>query len=323
MNTIASRSSPAAVTRVLLIAGAQRSGSTLLDRVIGSHEGFCSVGEAHVIWEGSFEQNHLCGCGVPFRECVFWGEVSRRAFGVDIDQFDRATAIRLKNTVSRIRYVPLLALSRRPRRYQSALLAYSELIERLYTAIQEVSGARVIVDSSKSPAHGLILSRLPNIEVHVVHLVRDPRAVAFSWQRQRRNPEIHWKAEDMPIDRAWRSAARWLVQNAPTELLSTSAASYVRLRYEDFLADPNAALSKILSPYDWVGDTLENSSKMEVDLQPTHTVSGNPMRFKQGQLKLKLDDEWRGAMPPRDRRLVTAATWPLLLRYGYPLWSGI
>ncbi len=307
------------VTRVLLIAGALRSGSTLLDRVIGSYEGFCSVGEAHVIWEGSFEQNHLCGCGLPFRDCLFWGEVSRKAFGVDIDEVDRATAIRLKNSVSRIRYVPWLMQSHRPRRYESALRAYSELIGRLYSGIQQTSGARVIVDSSKSAAHGLILSRLPNMEVHVVHLVRDPRAVAFSWQRQRRNPEIHWKAEDMPIERVWTSAARWLVQNVPTELLATSAASYSRLRYEDFLTDPSAALSKILAPYDWVGDTPENTENMEIDLQPTHTVSGNPMRFKQGQLKLKLDDEWHRAMLPRDRRLVTAATLPLLIRYDYPL----
>jgi len=316
------RRPPDDVTRVLLIAGAQRSGSTLLDRVIGSHEGFCSVGEAHIIWGGSFEQNRLCGCGLPFRECAFWGEVSRKAFGIDTAQIDQTTAVRLRNSVSRIRYVPWLALPRRPRRYESALLAYSELIERLYPAIQQVSGAQVIVDSSKSPAHGLILARLPNFEVHVVHLIRDPRAVAFSWQRQRRNPEVHWKAEDMPIERVWSSAARWLIQNGPTELLAASAASYSRLRYEDFVKDPSAALSKILSPYEWVRDELKDAGDIEITLEPTHTVSGNPMRFKHGKLQLKLDDEWRSAMPSRERRLVTAITWPLLMRYGYPLGSG-
>jgi len=126
----------------------------------------------------------------------------------------------------------------------------------------------------------------------------------------------------MPIERVWSSAARWLIQNGPTELLAASAASYSRLRYEDFVKDPSAALSKILSPYEWVRDELKDAGDIEITLEPTHTVSGNPMRFKHGKLQLKLDDEWRSAMPSRERRLVTAITWPLLMRYGYPLGSG-
>ena len=190
------------VIRVLFIAGALRSGSTLLDRVVGGREGFCSVGEAHTIWRGSFEENQLCGCGVPFHECAFWQAVSRQAFDVGTTQFDPATAIHLKDSVGRIRHSPWLLLPRRPKRCRTALSAYGKLIEQLYSVIQAVSGEQVIVDSSKSPAHALILSQLPGVEVNVVHLVRDPRAVAFSWQRQpqRRPAENHPKAADMPIE---------------------------------------------------------------------------------------------------------------------------
>jgi hypothetical protein len=303
--------------RVLFIAGSGRSGSTLLDRIIGMNDGFCSIGEAHFVWERSFEQNQLCSCGLPFHECPFWGGVSRKAFGVDASHFDAAAAIEQKASVDRTRFVPWLAMSHRPRSYQSALLTYGKLLEDYYAAILDISGAHVIVDSSKNPTHGFILSRLPNVEVHIVHLIRDPRAVAFSWLRRRRRPEIHWAAEDMPIEHVWKTAARWVMHNTFAELLSRSANSYCRLHYEDFLADPNAAMSKLMAPYEWTRDRLKDPENMEIVLEPTHSISGNPMRFKSGQFGLKLDDEWRRAMQPKDRRLATAMTWPLLLRYGY------
>ncbi|HEV3365155.1 MAG TPA: sulfotransferase, partial [Acidimicrobiia bacterium] len=48
-----------------------------------------------------------------------------------------------------------------------------------------------------------------------------------------------------------------------------------------------------------------------------HTVAGNPMRFHQGRLDLRLDQAWTTKLPERDRKVVTAITWPLQVRYGY------
>lgn len=310
------------VIPVLFIAGAPRSGSTLLDRVLGMHDGFCSVGESHFIWERSFGQNHLCGCGLPFWECSFWEEVSQRAFGVTTTAVDATAILRQKQSVDRKRHLPWLILSRRPARQQLALQAYGETLERLYGAILSTSGDRVIVDSSKDPKHGLILSRLPGFQLHVVQLVRDPRAVAFSWRRSRRRPEVHWKAEDMPIERVTATAARWTVHNALVESLAALAASYCRIRYEDFVSDPSVIVSRILAPYEWSRAKPLGGETAAISLDPTHTVSGNPMRFEHGQVSLSLDDEWRHALNLRDRASVTAITLPLLARYGYRIAGG-
>lgn len=303
---------------VLLIAGAARSGSTLLDRVIGMHDGFCSTGELQFIWRRSFGENQLCGCGLPFHDCPFWSEVSHSAFGIEPRDVDVDVATRLKASVDDKRHLQWLLL-KAPPRFRSELLAYGDLLERLYGAVLRVSGARVVVDSSKDPRHGFVLSKLKRFDVHVVHLIRDPRAVAFSWKRTRTRPEIHWKAQDMMIQQAGASSARWTLHNALVELLSASAASYCRVRYEDFVVNPAAAVSRILAPYDWLGEEPATEAAGPVVLEPSHTVSGNPMRFKGGPLKIELDDEWRVALPARDRALVAAATWPLLLRYGYSL----
>jgi hypothetical protein len=303
---------------VLLIAGAARSGSTLLDRVIGMHDGFCSMGELQFIWGRSFGENQLCGCGMPFHECAFWREVSDTAFGVEPGDVDHDAATRLKSFVDDKRHLQWLLL-KAPPRFRAELTAYGDLLERLYGTILDVSRARVVVDSSKDPRHGFVLSRLKRFELHVVHLIRDPRAVAFSWKRTRRRPEIHWKSQDMMVQQTVAASARWMAHNALVELLGASAASYCRVRYEDFVADPGATVAKILTPHGWVDEESATAEASQVILEPSHTVAGNPMRFKTGPLDIRLDDEWRQAMPRRDRLSVAAATWPLLARYGYSL----
>jgi Sulfotransferase family len=302
---------------VLFIAGAARSGSTLLERAIGVHDGFCSLGELQFIWQRSFGENQLCGCGAPFHDCDFWRAVSYAAFGSEPAEVDELAARRLKHEVDSKRRIPSLVLNP-PGRMRQALGAYGELIERLYGSILDVAGARVVVDSSKDPRHGLVLSRLDCIDLHVVHLIRDPRAVAFSWRRKRARPEIHWRAQQMTRQPVRASAARWTTHNAVGELLRATAGRYDRLRYEDFVTDPLGAVSQILAPYG-CASAPPSGSPGELVLERSHSVSGNPMRFDAGTLRVKLDDEWRAAMPRRDRFAVAAVTWPLLARYGYHL----
>jgi hypothetical protein len=309
-------------TAVMFIAGTGRSGSTLLERLIGAYDGFWPVGEMRFVWERSFAHNQLCGCGQPFHSCPFWQAVSREAYNRESTDVGHVDANFRKDAIDRIRYAPFLLAGRRPVHVQRALRSYGEILEPLYDKIRQVSGARVIVDSSKDPTHGLVLSSLHGLSVHVVHLVRDPRAVVFSWGRKRRRPEIHWQEQDMPIERVRTSAGRWSMHNVLAELLSISASSYVRIRYEDFLKDPVSTMRKIMLPFSWVAEQQHSLDRSEIVLEPTHTVSGNPMRFNHGPLAMKVDDEWRTAMARSDRRLVEAITWPLMIRYGYPFGYG-
>ena len=67
--------------KVVYIAGHNRSGSTLLDRMLGQIEGFIAVGELRQLWWRGLEENQACGCGAPFHDCRFWAEVIRTAYG--------------------------------------------------------------------------------------------------------------------------------------------------------------------------------------------------------------------------------------------------
>ena len=144
----------------------------------------------------------------------------------------------------------------------------------------EVSGAPAIVDSSKDSTYALLLSTIEGLEVEIVHLVRDSRAVAFSWQRRRRRPEIVDREEYMPMIRPAGAAAGWSARNVSAEALRRFSSRYVRLRYEDLTADPDTALTEVLGGTRRRDRARTGPSAVRGDLH--HTVSGNPMRLAEG-----------------------------------------
>lgn len=300
--------------RVLFIAGAGRSGSTLLDRLAGSTPGACSLGEVNDIWASGFRDRGFCGCGERFGDCAFWAAVAKESYG-SVEALDARRAIRLKQRVRRARNWPALrfpALAGKGLRRD--LRDYGDLLAPLYRAAAKVSGARLLVDSSKYAFHGAVLHAVPGLDVRTVHLVRDSRAVAFSWARRRTNPRPGDESQLMPRRGAAASARLWTEDMLAAAWLSHPPK--LTLRYEDLARDPAASVARVLA-FAGVAPAPGPGPGAEAALGVQHVVSGNPMRFDHGQVAVKLDDEWRRAMPRRDRLLVTALTWPLLWRYGY------
>lgn len=309
------------LTKVLYIGGSGRSGSTLLERLLGQLDGFTTVGELKQVWERGFTQNQLCGCQQPFRQCPFWTEVTARALG-DPASFDVNKTKALALSVDRIRFIPNMLLASRHSAYTDRLHEYSGQLARLYQAIAGEAGAAVVVDASKDPSTAYLLGRTPGIRLYVVHLVRDSRAVAHSWLRKKLRPEIVDGKTYMHRHRPARSAGEWLYRS----LLFDAAPALggfkrqIRLRYEDLIADPAANLEQIVQ---FVEEPARAYPFLQGDTADftviNHTVSGNPMRFQQGPVQLRLDNEWERSMTGADRALVTALTWPLLLKYRYPI----
>ena len=302
---------------MLYIAGPGRSGSTILGNVLGEIEGFFHGGELNFIWEHNLIENRLCGCGAPFNRCEVWGSVFKRAFG-GIDRVDAREMVRLQSSGTRTRHVPLMLFSRERRTLSSRLGKYTVRLERLYRAVRESTESRVVVDSSKMPSYGYALGMAPGIDLYVVHLVRDPRAVAYAWLKEPR-PDADERAYMNRVS-AVKSSLLWDVWNASSEMLwRGSIGRYMRLRYEDFVAEPWRVVGEILDMLDEDAGQLPFVGERDVELGAGHTVAGNPNRFRKGLVRLRRDDEWVSRMKSRDRTLVTLLTLPLLARYGYPV----
>jgi Sulfotransferase domain len=157
---------------------------------------------------------------------------------------------------------------------------------------------------------------VPDLDFYVLHLIRDPRAAAYSWLKKKPQPDTDAR-EHMVRFSPTKSSALWNSWNVSAEALWRRAPEkYLRLRYEDFVADPRMNLERIL---EFVGFTAELplAGEREVMLGVSHTVSGNPNRFETGAVELRPDREWTDKMAPRHRALVTTLTFPLLKHYGY------
>jgi hypothetical protein len=175
------------------------------------------------------------------------------------------------------------------------------------------------VDSSKIPSHAFLLRRVPDLDLRVLHLIRDSRGVAHSWRKLVEKKVTEGDPSFLPRYGLLESSARWLVYNAQTTALGRVGVPYRRLRYEDLVRDPMRTIGRILAMAGHpVGpDSLPFTAPDEVALAPNHTVDGNPMRFSTGTMRVRVDDAWRADMPTAERTLVTVATLPGLLSYGY------
>jgi hypothetical protein len=289
--------------------------------MLASGDGVFAAGELRHIWERGFTENQLCSCGRPFQECPFWVEVVKRAFGDEAVDGERVAAV--GRELVRRRHLPkLLAPPIRTPRFKRLLTSYTNMLQPLYDAIGVVSGCLTIVDSSKDPAYAAILRNLTGFETAVTHLVRDSRAVAYSWQRRRRRPEVVNREAYMVQIRPLGTALAWDLRNLACETVGRGGTSYTMVRYEDLMAAPQQVLGRILSGVQFaIGSPVGERAGIALP-EMYHTVSGNPIRMKP-ILELRPDVEWASEMEPRGRLTVTLLTLPLLLRYRYRINTGV
>jgi len=303
--------------KVLYIVGVGRSGSTLLERMLGAVPGSVNAGELNAIFSRVATQDQRCGCGEPFSACPFWQEVGDRAFGGWGSVTGRMAS--LQPRVVRQRFVPHLATGLAGAQYRRDLDEYLDAHHRLYRAISDVSGAEVVVDASKSTAQLFALRRIEGLDLRVINLVRDSRGVANSWSKSGIRKPQSQQGDEMGTYSPHRLAVLWAALQLESAVLGAAAPHATRVRYEDLVDRPRPTLTAALrgvglSPE--VG-ALDHVGEHSVTLEPSHGIAGSRTRFTAGRIELQLDDAWHTGLAPRARRVVTAVTLPQLLGYGY------
>jgi hypothetical protein len=300
-------------TKVLYITGMGRSGSTILGNTLGQIEGFCHVGELRHFWGSGLLGGGFCGCGLLVTECAFWSSVTELA--VAGDRYKHAARmVELQRTTVRARrsaHAAVHLLGARSADYDE----YASTLGAYYGAIAATAGAKVVVDGSKHPNDLLLISRIPGVELYVLHLVRDPRAVAFSWGTMKEKPGGGSMRRSPPFKVSIRWSIRSLLDGAHR---FRGRGNYLPVRYEDFAGAPVETLEKITR---WLGHDVPkvpvDTETRRVILYPTHTASGNPGRHQYGEVAIVPDDRWKQSMPTKDFLLATVPAFPLLWFHGY------
>ncbi len=304
--------------KVINITGWGRNGSTILGKILGEIEGCFFAGEIRNIWNKVLVENRLCGCGVPFKECKLWESVFSEAFN-GFDNLDAQGIKKLSRQYDKSKSLPLIFFPAGRKFINSHLSSYINNQEKLFEAMKAVTGAKVIIDSSKSPFYGYLLTQVKNIDLYFIHLIRDPRGIAFSRQKKLIQPD---KTQTMFMEKhdSFSSALLWNLRNLTSEkLCSNLREKSLLIHYSDFIKNPKAAINTILELIDEHPSKLPFISDDEVTLGTNHSVWGNPVRFQNGIVKLKLDEEWKEKLNKKDKMISTLVTLPFLIRYGYSL----
>ncbi len=314
--------------KTLFIVGKGRSGSTLLDNVLGATDGFASVGELVYLWDWGLARGYRCACGEPVPTCPFWRNVLADA-GIEPTAAEGRRLHALQQRVIRWHLAPrLLRQPPTPPRRWRALDEWTDIAGRLYRAIALEAGANVVVDSSKLALHPAALGLVPEVAPYAVQLVRDPRAVARSWAR----PKAWTDREDqdtMPRYGSLHTALSWTARNAVAEIARrrlTNERSML-LRYEDLSVRPRGSVARVLemvAERDAVTPFVDDRT---VEVAATHMVGGNPGRTGSGRITIGADHtetpdtpdtEGDGRTRPRGSDLaLSMLTAPLRRRYGY------
>ncbi len=295
--------------KVLYIAGFERSGSTLLTKVLGELDETFAAGELRGIWHCSYRDNQHCGCGNAFRDCDLWQRVTEQTFG----RFDQVDYQWMLDHRPKRRDTALMLMPGSRKFVAGRFKKYIETLDRLYVSIAESTGSKIIVDSSKTPLYGYVLGLAPSVDLYVLHLVRDPRGTQAS--NIRRAKAGHRQLQNYSVT---KSSVLWDMLHVTQELFGRQHQKhYMRLRYEDFIQDPIATVQQIKEFLGEPGIGLPTIEDDKILLEMNHTVSGNRNRVQTGSVPLRLDDRWRTDLDEHTRRRVTRLTLPLLHRYNY------
>jgi hypothetical protein len=321
--------------RLVYILAASHSGSTLLAMLLGAHPDAVTVGELKATSLGAVGR-YRCSCGELIQQCAFWQQVRERMAqrGLDYDvtrartnilELESRYAARLLRPLHRGAVVEAfrdVALSLSPtwRRHLTETQARNLA---LIQSIGELSGAQVIVDSSKLGLRLKYLLRLPSLDVKVIRLIRDGRGVALTYvnptdfadarDAQRRGGGSGFEGAGRPGLAMEEAAREWRRSNEEADALleGLRPSQWTAVRYEDLCRNSAETLQQLCR---FAG--LDPDRAVMDFRSVVHHVVGNGMRHDSTS-DVRLDERWRDALTTGQLNTFDAVAGDLNRRYGY------
>lgn len=321
-------------SRLCYVLGASHSGTTLLAMLLGAHPECCTVGQLGA--EGlTIPGRYRCSCGRPVRECSFWEKVraAMKRRGLDFDIVAPRTSIHaaasgyLRCLLQPLHRAPQLeilrdaALSLSPR-WRKHLNDVQQRYAALVGSVLEVTGTKLVVDSSKTGLRLKYLLRNADLDIKVIWFVRDGRGVALTYldplhYADATDPELRAGGSGGHRDDERKSmvqaAREWRRSNEEAECVVArmSRSRWIQARYEDLCQNPRHLLARLC---DFIG---VDPARVNLDFRsPPQHVIGNGMRLD-ATSDIILDERWRTSLSPENLRLFDRVAGDLNRRYHY------
>lgn len=277
------------------IIGSGRSGSTILDMMLGAHPRAFSTGSVDVI-DQFVETENFCTCRRSLADCVVWGPV----LGDDVHGGPAVPrSLNVHGQLRKALAILPVILTGRPRTMPEREI---EKTWRLMDEVERVTGAEVLIDSSKTLMRfARMAAAKPERDMRMIHLVRDPRGFVLSRSKSRAVPTSRGEPGRTRQQNAALAFVDWVAQNI-------FVAAYGRLRrrgrymvvtYEHMVADPTATLERICA---FLGLEFDPDRQLPPLEGEFHLIGGNPSRLM--FTELRPDVRWRTELPRAKRWLV-------------------
>jgi len=311
-----------AKVNLIYVASIGRSGSTLLESLLGAHSQIATCGEIH-IWPHEILQKGVrpCICGESVLTCPIWSQVQQRANPLQQPSPQIHFFREQHHAGHTLRPKMLTAFSRQPVSAQvaEAIQQYGqnnyEVFQAFLSVMREQDDPTLnwVVDSSKDPYRLLWLVRSGLFNLKVLHIVRNPPAFVYSMVK--RLPSGDSVKTSRRLYEASRQSVKWSIENA---LISTVArnhldeSSYQLVRYEDLASAPAATFQGLCR---FIGCEFEEGAIANFREGSKHTIAGNPMRYE--ARGIALDEKWKTLLPSSLRRVSETLTLMNRSDYGY------
>lgn len=303
---------------LLYILSNGRSGSTILDLLLGSFDQIWTLGECQLI-ELELAVDAICGSGEKIRESAYWTEVltnlELKNEQTSIAHF-RKTAPGTTAHVGRVlRWRLLYDLYLKNKLGPVDMIAeYARLNARFFQAAKAAAeknayrqGIDWLVDASKDPYRLMWLQASGLFNIKVIHLLKHPCSFVYS---NARLPEggVH-------RGKIYRMIVRWLVEN---EIMRKVGRRFFRpkdvltLKYEDLADRPQQTLKNIGAHF---GIDLSDYQKGRFLERINFAISGNKSRWSGRDIFL--DERWKKELPSFYQKVVWRATRKFARKYGY------
>jgi hypothetical protein len=192
----------------------------------------------------------------------------------------------------------------------------------LMESVLKSTGKDVLVDSSKIGIRLKYLLRTPGIDIRVIRVIRDGRAVALTYTdpagfADAKDPTLKGGGsgdsrdhQRLPMERA---AREWRRSNEEAEALLAQLRpdQWIAVRYEDLCANPEQELRRLFS---FMG---VDAAKPRPDFRRTnHHVVGNGMRLDTTS-EIRVDNRWKDVLGPGELQAFASVAGALNRGLGY------
>jgi hypothetical protein len=293
---------------LVYILGMGRSGSTLLDMLLGGHKTIANTGEFSNFAKW-LKEDDICTCKEKIRLCPVWAQVIKKC--------PHETAREPMTPYPKNKWLILLqlvyALIGKPLNQVEQSIAKKN--RDLFESILETCSADYIVDSSKAFFRLCFLERSGFFDLKIIYLVRDGRGVANSKKVKKNLIKRQWNLQSKQPRPVFWTARLWSLTNLICLILCATRfkKNSIRIRYEDLALKPQKEMERVAV---FIGvDPLADYSRLPDKV--FHSIAGNSSRFSNDRL-VRLDERWIEGLSCREKCIfaLTAGWMNWILGYG-------